>query len=563
MSSISAEPPGFFDFQAYALPAEALRSLPALQAPWRDHLLRQAETVPADPDFRHFLVLTAELPVSIGDVGWQQQWMRAWYRLHGRDCSPARLQQLLHAASAHCETFLLEDTANAVPRLHYELIGMLNRAVLAAIGCAIELSEEARREERGPPGELAALACLRRLLADARPAAVLSVALLDREACSVLTASDRQRLPSLLADHLARLLHDGDSVFIGREGEWLVVLPEVLGMAQAGLAAARIGRAFAEPVRLFGGRSLLLQATVGAAMLPEHGEDAESALQAARLARWSLVGSDQAFDWYARSMSHDWQHRIALAEELQAALNGDALQLFLQPQVDLVSLQCTGAELLLRWQRRDGSCVAPPEIVALIEENGWRPLFTDWLVRGALQMASELDRADIGVSLSFNLTAADLVDRELPELLAQRCATWEVPAARFTLELTESALMGDRHAGLAVMQRLRAQGFRIALDDFGTGYSSLSYLVGLPINEIKIDRAFIVAMLDTEEGLRIVRTIVDLARDLDLRPLAEGVESEAQRNCLIGLGCHLAQGFLYAQPMPLGEFVAWYRQRNA
>ena len=103
MSSISAEPAGFFDFETYALPAEALRSLPALQAPWRDHLLRQAESVPADPDFRHFLALTAELPVSIGEVGWQQQWMRAWYRLHGRDCSPARLQQLLHAdvAQAH------------------------------------------------------------------------------------------------------------------------------------------------------------------------------------------------------------------------------------------------------------------------------------------------------------------------------------------------------------------------------------------------------------------------------------------------------------------------------
>ncbi len=155
-----------------------------------------------------------------------------------------------------------------------------------------------------------------------------------------------------------------------------------------------------------------------------------------------------------------------------------------------------------------------------------------------------------------------MADEDLPELIAQCLDTWKLPGQRFTFELTESALLVDRNTGLSIMQRIRALGCRLALDDFGTGYSSLSYLVNLPINEIKIDRSFVVAMSDSAESLRVVRTIVDLTRDLGMLPLAEGVEDDDQRSQLLALGCTAAQGYLYSRPLPLAEFIDWYRKQE-
>jgi EAL domain-containing protein (putative c-di-GMP-specific phosphodiesterase class I) len=179
-----------------------------------------------------------------------------------------------------------------------------------------------------------------------------------------------------------------------------------------------------------------------------------------------------------------------------------------------------------------------------------------------MRIASELEAAGLDIGLSVNLTVGDMGDEDLPELLGQCLETWKLPGQRFTFELTESALLLEREKGLAIMNRIRALGCRLALDDFGTGYSSLSYLVSLPMNEIKIDQSFIEAMLNSSDSLRVVRTIVDLARDLGMVPLAEGVENEDQRKQLLALGCSVAQGYLYGQAMPLAEFIDWYRTQG-
>lgn len=261
-------------------------------------------------------------------------------------------------------------------------------------------------------------------------------------------------------------------------------------------------------------------------------------------------------------MMVDLQARYQLSEELREALRKDSLMLYLQPQVE-VGQGCFGAELLLRWQRANGEWVAPPVIVDMIEEFGWRSQFTNWLVRAALRHCAELDAAGICVRLSLNLTAGDLLDTDLPELVGQCLESWRLPAGRFTFELTETAMMRDRARGLEIMSRLRDMGIRLALDDFGTGYSSLSYLATLPLNEIKIDRSFVVGMFSSIDNLRIVKTIIDLTHDLGMESLAEGVEDIAQRDQLFALGCSQVQGYLYAKPMPLLEFIAWYRAFQA
>lgn len=561
MTTISDKDAGYIDFQAFGLSAEDLVSLSGLADIWRMAVREMRPAVADDAVLLAFLELSENLPVSLADPLWQQAWVRDWHGLQGRGYALVEILHLFFAFVARCEDELLGER-ESVGRVVLALFACLRRAVIAAVSCAIELGEEARMDAAGIPGELAALRCLRELQGADRQVGLLSISVVNRDSFNYLAANDLQRLPSMLAARIADRLRVEDKVFAGREGEWLVVLPDVHSLSQPALAAAHIGQMFTEPVSLFSGASIMVRATIGAAMLPEHALDPEGALHAARLARWAAGSRQQSFAWFETSLGEDWQLRYRQVDALHQALQQDALTLYLQPQVDLQNGQCTGAELLLRWRGSDGAWVAPPAAIRMIEENGWRTLYTDWLLRAAMRIASELEAAGVNISLSVNLTVGDMGDEDLPELLGQCLETWKLPGQRFTFELTESALLLEREKGLAIMNRIRALGCRLALDDFGTGYSSLSYLVSLPMNEIKIDQSFIEAMLNSADSLRVVSTIVDLACDLGMVPLAEGVEDENQRNQLLALGCKAAQGYLYGQAMPLAEFIDWYRTQG-
>lgn len=561
MTTTSAEVDDYLALAFFGLDDEARLALASFDATWQAALGEVLADEDSDPVIGEFASALAGLVAKLGDRSWQQTWLRAWHALYGQGFSLAETLLFISRVVESCESRLaaeLTELGGSPP----ERLALLLRAVFVAINSAIEFEEEAQLAEFEVPGELAALHCLREEAEQGVPLAVLSLALSQRSNFGHhLAASDLQSLRGILAERLRQLLRPQDKIFAGREDEWLLVLPGVHSMAQPTLAATHIQRNFSSPVSLLSGRSLLLDARIGAAMMPMHGEDGETILQAARLARWNLASARDAFGWFDPAMRHDWQRRSAMAEELHGALLYETLTLYLQPQVDAVSGDCTGAELLLRWQRENGEWVPPPLVIEMIEENGWRQLFTDWLIRFSLHTATELSAAGIDIPLSINLTAADLLDSDLPEMLAQRLETWQLPASRFAIELTESAMLSDPGRCLEVMRRLRAYGFRLALDDFGTGYSSLSYLVNLPVDELKIDRSFIVAMSTSDQHLRVVRTIIDLAWDLEMMPLAEGVENQEQVELLHRLGCNCMQGFLYAQALPLGEFLAWYRGR--
>lgn len=554
--------PGYIDLEAYGLVEVRLYSLKALAEMWRQALATiAAETLGCPPD-DEFVQISAELPTSIANLRWQKSWLQAWQGLSSRGVTMREVALFFFVALEYCERDLFAGKQQ-VAALNLELFSNLRRAVAASMSCALELSEEVREANGDVPGELTALRVLHDLHREHEQIAVLSLSLINRNSFVHLAASDLQSLPATIAQRLQALLHPRDKVFLGREGEWLLVMPGIRSMAQPSLAAAHIQRVFAEPIRLLSGRSLMLDVAIGAAMMPAHGQDADTVIHSARLARWSLTANGQGFGWFDESMNQDWRHRFKLSEELRQALQHELLALYLQPQVDMSTNQCVGAELLLRWRRENGEWVPPPIIMELIEENGWRASLSDWLVREAMRIIAELRAAGVAISVSLNLTAADMRDEDLPEMIAQRLETWQIPPGSLTLELTESAMLADRERSLATMHRLRALGIKLALDDFGTGYSSLSYLVSLPLHEIKIDRAFIVAMSESQESLRLVRTIIDLTRDLEMVPLAEGVETQAQRDQLLALGCSMAQGFYYAKALPLTEFIAWYRERQA
>lgn len=547
------------DLEAYALVADDLASVQGLSDLWRRALAAHRDAAQGDLVLLEFLVVAEKLPQCLADAPWQGEWLAGWQRLINRGYAQADLFRLFFGIVAQCEQELLGDKAS-VSRIIIRLFTCLRRAVLAAVIGVVDLQAELSAGQGELPGELVALRRVREALATGELCGLLSVSAANREALTGLPAADLQQMPQLLAELIAARLRPQDQIFAGRDNEWLVLLNSLQTPAQAMLAATQISRAFANPVTLLSGRQLPVQATVGCALLPEHADDAENALKAARLARWQARQEKQSTAWYVPELGERWQARERLHAPLQEALAQDKLMLYLQPQVDLSDGRCIDAELLLRWQHA-GKFIAPPDIIALIESNGWRMPYTDWLLRTALRMLSELDAAEIPIGLSLNLTAADMLDVDLPELLAQYLATWRVSGARLTLELTESALLHDRELGLSNMARLRALGCRLALDDFGTGYSSLSYLVSLPVQEIKIDRSFVIAMEKSPDARRIVRTIVDLASDLDMLPIAEGVENETAHAAVAALGCQVGQGYLYAKPMPLADFIAWYRAR--
>lgn len=562
MTTIS-DSQGYIDYAAFSVDADDLLSLRALVDVWRLALDRVAARYAPTRLFGEFVELSKALPLRIDDICWQQQWMHAWHKLGSRGFSSADLFGFFNHAMAEAERELF-DGLPQIGRLQLNLFGILRRCVVAAVSCAIEVGDQAHGTDAGLPGESGAMRALRECGESGRQVAVLSVSMINRHARSHLTASDLQSLPGLLSEQLGRLLRPQDLAFVGHEGEWLLLLTDVYSMAQPALAATQIARVFAHPVRLLGGRAVSLDTAIGIALFHDHGDDPDEVVQAARLARASLAVSGEPFALFDWMMKVDWQARHQLSEELREALRTDRLQLYLQPQVALgAEARCIGAELLLRWRRGNGEWVSPPLIIELIEEYGWRSQFTDWLVRAALRCSADLEAGGIDVPLSLNLTAGDLLDNDLPELVGQCLETWQLPAGRFTFELTESAMMHDRQRSLDIMMRLRNMGIRFALDDFGTGYSSLSYLATLPVDEIKIDRSFIDGMLASADKLRIVKTIVDLARDLGMQSIAEGVEEAGQCDELRALGCTRVQGYLYGKPMPMIAFIDWYRAFRA
>lgn len=558
----TSDSPGYIDYAAFGVSADDLRSVQSLATIWSSAFPQIATCSGREGALAEFVLLTNELPTRIADTAWQSVWLRAWHRLSGQGFTLSEMFDLFNRAVGCCEHELYGNRPQ-VSRIQLELIAILRRCVIAAVSCAIELGDEARTSAAGLPGELAAMQRLREMIAGEREVAVLSVAMDGRRTFSHLSAGEVQSIPSLLTEKLARQLRSEDLIFGGREGEWLLLLPDVGSMAQPVLAAAQIKRAFSEPIVLLSGRGMVPEVDIGVAMGPEHGSDALEVIQAARLARACAQSNRESFVVFDDALRQNWQTRYELSDELRQAIQREGLTLFIQPQVDTASGRCFGGELLLRWQRANGEWVPPPLIMELIEENGWRAEFTDWLIRSALRCSSELEQAGVVITLSLNLTAGDMVDGDLPEMVAQCLETWHLSGDRFVFELTESALMADHDRCQNVMQRLRQLGIHLALDDFGTGYSSLSYLVTMPLNEIKIDRSFVVSMGMSADNLRIVRSIIDLAHDLGMSSLAEGVEEASQREQLKALGCHQVQGYLYGKPMPQDQFVTWFLSRQA
>jgi diguanylate cyclase (GGDEF)-like protein len=318
----------------------------------------------------------------------------------------------------------------------------------------------------------------------------------------------------------------------------------------------KITAALDQPVRVEN-LQLRVGISIGVALFPDHAQDGSLLMQRADVAMYEAKRHHRGFSFYAAERDEHSINRLGLATELRDAIDRDVLSLEYQPMVDIGTGQIFCAEALVRWCHPRYGYVPPDEFIGVAEQTGViRPL-TLWVIDQALAQAAAWRRVDIDLRVSVNLSVRSLQDRRLPGQVQKLVDKHQCDPDKVILEITESALMSDPLTARRVMRRLSNMGFQISIDDFGTGYSSLAYLKQLPVDEIKIDRSFITRMDRDENDAVIVRATIDLAHNLGLKVVAEGVENASVWDLLEILGCDTAQGFYIRQPLQAEELASW------
>jgi EAL domain-containing protein (putative c-di-GMP-specific phosphodiesterase class I) len=258
---------------------------------------------------------------------------------------------------------------------------------------------------------------------------------------------------------------------------------------------------------------------------------------------------------YAPEQDEYSPSRLALIGELRRAIEQDELLLYYQPQVNLATGQLDGVEALVRWQHPQRGVVPPDEFIPLAEHTGLIAPLSRWVLAEALRQCRSWRDAGLEMRVAVNLSARLLHDEHLVATIGELLQTWDVLPSQLTVEITESAVMVDPGRALALLTRLHQTGVRIAIDDFGTGYSSLAYLKRLPIDEIKIDKSFVLDMPVHDDDATITRSIVDLGHNLGLVVVAEGVETREIWDQLAAMHCDVAQGYYLSRPIPAAELT--------
>ena len=355
-----------------------------------------------------------------------------------------------------------------------------------------------------------------------------------------------------------QVVREGDLVARLGGDEFAVLLRNGhAALAQA--VARRIAAAFEAPLTIED-QTVDIGASFGIACWPQHASDADALLNRAEVAMYSAKQRSDGPMLYDPSLDAASSQTLSLLSGLRTALDHGDFRLYLQPKVALADGRVTGAEALLRWQHPERGLVPPAEFIPFAEQTGFIRSLTMWVFEEAARQWLTLlaQGSQVGAfTLSVNLSTRDLLDPELPHKFEALLDRHGVPAQAFCLEITESAIMDDPQRALATLERLSAIGFKLSIDDFGTGYSSLAYLKRLPVDELKIDKSFVMSMESDADDAKIVRSTIDLAHNLGLLVVAEGVENGKAWDLLRELDCDQSQGYHMGRPMPAEQFAAW------
>jgi diguanylate cyclase (GGDEF)-like protein len=359
-----------------------------------------------------------------------------------------------------------------------------------------------------------------------------------------------------VGNRLHETMRESDTVARLGGDEFAVLLPSVSDAAAAGEAAERIF-ACLEQDFVIDEIPVDLDASIGIALYPLHGDEVNTLLQRADVAMYEAKRSHGGHEIYSPEKDPYSPVRLAMVGELRRALRNKELLLHYQPKIDVASNEVHGVEALVRWQHPEHGLLPPSEFIPMAEHTGLiRPL-TEYVLSAALGQCRQWQEAGLDLTVSVNLSTRSLLDPNLPDIVTRLLASRAVPPSLLELEITESTIMMDPDHAIDVLRRLDAMGVALSIDDFGTGHSSLAYLRQLPVKELKIDRTFVANMTSNPGDAFIVRSAIDLSHHLGLRVVAEGVEDQDTLVALADLECNLAQGYQISRPVAAEELEQW------
>lgn len=336
--------------------------------------------------------------------------------------------------------------------------------------------------------------------------------------------------------------------------EFSIILSELKQPENAAIVARRMVASITKPMEI-DGFSLHLSASLGIATYPDNATTHAGLLLCAEQAmgRAKAEGGN-TIQFYSEAMNINSSRRFFLETALHQAIEKREFVLYYQPKVDLISLRIIGMEALIRWQKEDGSIVSPQEFIPLAEESGLILPIGEWVLQQACEDAYQLAKQfDYPFGMAVNLSPRQFRDADILALVERALQQSDLPAERLELEITETAIMSDTNYTITMMQQLVERGISLSIDDFGTGYSSLAYLKKFPVNTLKIDRTFVADLEQNNNDAAIVSAICSMAHQLDLKLVAEGIETPAQRDFLRQSQCHYGQGYLFSRPLPLAS----------
>jgi diguanylate cyclase (GGDEF)-like protein len=400
----------------------------------------------------------------------------------------------------------------------------------------------------------------------AEPAKSMAILMLDidrfKHVNDVLGYSFGDQLLIAVAKRLTQQDMRASDMVARLGGDEFAVMLTGSGAETAVAVAQRIAKSFEQPLA-FEEQTVDMSASMGIACFPQHAQDVDALLSRAEVAMYAAKSRTTLMQVYDASLDSSSSETLSMLSELRNAVARGELRLFLQPKISLGTGRVSAAEALVRWQHPQRGLVPPLEFIPFAEQTGFVRQLTMWMFEESARISQTLVGLDDGFKLAINLSTRDLLDLEFPARLDAVLAQYKLPANAFCLEITESAIMDDPQRAQNTLNLLSERGFKLSIDDFGTGYSSLAYLKSLPVDELKIDKSFVMNMETDEDDAKIVRSTVDLAHNLGLTVVAEGVENALIWDKLKALHCDEAQGYFMSKPIAAHTFAAWCEAWNA
>lgn len=354
-----------------------------------------------------------------------------------------------------------------------------------------------------------------------------------------------------VTERIHGLLRKSDTM--GRLGgdEFALLLPsETTGRKAAGKVARNIVERLTQAFRV-AGNELYVSVSVGIAIYPQDGTEADELVRRADLAMYTAKSRGGGYNFFDAPTDERYTQRLQLSSALRHALDRDEFRIFYQPKIDMKTAKLVGLEALLRWQHPHNGLLTPDCFINIAEQSGFINPMTEWVLEQVAEQLRRFRSAGANVPIAINISARSLYDSRLLSQLRNNFDSHALNNGLVEIEVTESVMMADIERGTRLLEKLSELGVSIAIDDYGTGYSSLAYLKKLPIRSVKIDKSFVIDMLESENNAVIVKSTIDLAHNLGLNVIAEGIENTQTWDLLQTLGCDTGQGYHVCRPAPL------------